>query len=154
MTSARATKTDVGLLQVKIDTGGHSFLMDEPMDVGGLDSGPNPFDLLCAAIAACTLMTLKLYATRKGWVLNGLKVQASYHEGSAEKRARIDRIVSLGDATEEQREGLLRIAQRCPVHLLLERGADLTVVISEEELPQPVADRAHAREMELRCLEF
>jgi putative redox protein len=154
MTSARATKTDVGLLQVNVDTGSHSFLVDEPVDVGGLDSGPNPFDLLCAAIASCTLMTLRLYATRKGWILDDLKVQATYQAGSASKRARFDRIIDPGNATEEQREALLNIAQRCPVHLLLERGADLTVVVSEAELPQPVADRAHAREMELSCLEF
>ncbi|MBC9034347.1 OsmC family protein [Sphingomonas sp. JC676] len=129
--TAVAEATGEGLYQVRVRTGGHSFLMDEPIDYGGLATGPNPFDLLRAALGACTLMTMKLYAQRKGWTLDRLRVHVTHSKGSAGARDRFDRVIELGDVTEEQREGLLRIAQRCPVHLLLDRGADVTVSLAD-----------------------
>jgi putative redox protein len=134
MSYASAIGTGVGQFQVRLQSRGHSFLMDEPVEVGGLDSGPNPFDMLCAAMASCTLMTMKLYADRKGWTVDGLSVQVSHHRGSAAARDSFECALGLGNATDEQREALLRIAQRCPVHLLIERGADSpTVVASTQE---------------------
>ena len=127
MSSILAEETGAGTFQVRIDTGGHSFLMDEPEEYGGLGTGPSPFDLLCAALGACTLMTMKLYAKRKNWPLDQLNVRVSHQKGVAGERDRFDRIIELGNVTDEQREGLLKIAERCPVDLLLERGADVTV---------------------------
>lgn len=130
MSSASAEKTAQGRFQVRVQTGQHNFFMDEPAAAGGLDSGPNPFDLLCAAVAGCTLMTLKLYADRKGWILDGLRVRVTHHKGANGAQDRFERVLELGKVTDEQRDNLLRIAERCPVHLLLERGAqvDTTVV--------------------------
>ena len=80
--SVLAKSTGEGKFQVRVDTGEHSFLMDEPVDFGGLSSGPSPFDMLGAALGACTLMTMKLYAERKGWVLDGLSVRVTHRKGS------------------------------------------------------------------------
>jgi putative redox protein len=153
MNSVLAKETGTGTFQVCIDTGDHSFLMDEPADYGGLGTGPSPFDLLCAALAACTLMTMKLYAKRKGWTLDRLSVRVTHEKGSADKRDRFDRVVELGDVTDEQREGLLKIAQRCPVDLLLERGADVTVSVAAAELPAARPDCLHAQEIDELCSE-
>ena len=153
MNSILAEETGTGVFQVRIDTGNHSFLMDEPEEYGGLGSGPSPFDLLCAALAACTLMTMKLYAKRKGWTLDRLAVRVTHEKGSADKRDRFDRLLELRNVTDEQREGLLEIAQRCPVHLLLERGADVTVTMTETALSAPHADCMHAQEIDELCRE-
>src|SRR6476661_9379993 len=151
MNSILAEETGTGTFQVRIDTGDHSFLMDEPVGYGGLGSGPSPFDLLCAALAACTLMTMKLYAKRKGWTLDTLGVRVSHHKGNAGQRDRFDRIIELGNITPEQRDGLLNIAQRCPVDRLLERGADVTVATTETPLFAPHADCMHAQEIDELC---
>ena len=153
MNSVLAKETGTGTFQVRIDTGDHSFLMDEPADYGGLGTGPSPFDLLCAALAACTLMTMKLYAKRKGWTLDRLNVRVTHEKGSADNRDRFDRVVELGNVTDEQREGLLKIAQRCPVDLLLERGADVTVSVAAAELPAAKPDCLHAQEIDELCSE-
>jgi putative redox protein len=153
MNGILAEATGTGQFQVRIDTGDHSFLMDEPMDFGGLGSGPSPFDLLCAALSACTLMTMNLYAERKGWEIHGLNVRTSHQKGSADQRDRFDRIIDMGNATEEQRVALLKIAQRCPVDLLLERGADVTATIAVGELPGAVPDTMHAQEVDELCRE-
>jgi len=153
MNSILAEETGAGAFQVRIDTGDHSFLMDEPLDYGGLGSGPSPFDLLCAALAACTLMTMKLYAKRKGWELDRLNVRVSHQKGNAEQRDRFDRVIELGDVTDEQRDGLLKIAQRCPVDLLLERGADVSVTIADAQLSAAEPDCMHAQEIDELCSE-
>ena len=139
MSNASAKATGAGLFQVRVQTGPHSLLMDEPGAVGGLDSGPNPFDMLCAAVASCTLMTVKLYAQRKGWALDGLGVRVVHHKGSAGARDRFESALELGNATDEQGEALLKIAQRCPVHLMMESGADAPTIIAptQQDLSGP-----------------
>src|SRR5258708_5979000 len=116
-----AEKTGDGAFQVRIRTAEHDFLMDEPTAFGGLSSGPTPFETLCAALGACTVMTMQLYAARKGWTLDGLKVRVTHRKGSPEARDSFQREIQLRNVTDEQRERLLSIAQRCPVHLLLDR---------------------------------
>jgi putative redox protein len=153
MNGVLAETTGAGAFQVRIDTGDHSFLMDEPVDYGGLGSGPSPFDLLCAALSSCTLMTMMLYARRKGWEIDGLNVRTSHQKGSADQRDRFDRVIESGNATEEQREGLLKIAQRCPVDLLFERGADVTATFATGALPGAVPDSLHAQEVDELCRE-
>lgn len=153
MSSILAEGTGAGTFQTRIDTGDHSFVMDEPADYGGLGSGPSPFDLLCAALGACTLMTLKLYAKRKGWTLDDLSVRVTHQKGNADQRDRFDRVVELGTVTSEQRDSLLKIAQRCPVDLLLERGADVTITMTEAVLPAPHPDCMHAQEIDELCRE-
>src|SRR4051812_36191644 len=127
-------ETGGGAFQVRIHTGEHSFLMDEPVEFGGLSSGPSPFDMLGAALGGCTLMTLKLYAQRKGWTLERLSVRVTHRKGSPDARDVFDREIQLSGVTIEQREKLLQIAQRCPVHLMLDRGADVSTSVTEAEL--------------------
>ena len=149
--SVVAEATGGGRFQLRIDTGDHELLVDEPVSFGGLSTGPNPFDLLEAALAGCTLMTLRLYAERKGWPLDGIRVRVTHRKGVAGERDRFERELELGDATDEQRERLLEIAEKCPVHLLLERGADVSAAVAHDELPPAVANGLHAAEMEEAC---
>jgi putative redox protein len=115
-------------LAQKIQAGRHSLTSDEPVPSGGTDSGPDPYSLLLAALGACTSMTLRLYADRKQWPLEGITVRLSQQRIHARDCAdcetkddtRIDRIsreIALtGPLTEQQRQRLLEIANRCPVH--------------------------------------
>ena len=108
----------------------HYWLADEPRSVGGDNAGPDPYEHLLAALGACTAMTLRMYADHKSLPLENVKVELKhsrdYHkdcEGCDEQPARIeiiDRVVSLtGDLTAAQRDRLLQIADRCPVHRTL-----------------------------------
>ena len=146
-----AKATGAGKFQVRIETGEHSFLMDEPVDYGGLSSGPCPFDMLGAALGACTLMTMRLYAERKGWVVDGLSVRVAHRKVSPEARDQFERTIHFEEATEEQRAKLLAIAERCPVHLLLERGADVTTSVAEAELPGAEGGGLHERVIDELC---
>ena len=116
-------------LTTEIKAGVHSLLADEPTEVGGLDLGPTPYDLLTAALGACTAMTLRLYADRKKWPLTNVLVHLNHdkvHELDSEnpnKNLLLDHIwreIELeGDLTEVQRVRLLEIAEKCPVHKTL-----------------------------------
>ncbi|MGD8316223.1 MAG: bifunctional alpha/beta hydrolase/OsmC family protein [Myxococcales bacterium] len=117
------------LLQ-RIEARGHVFSSDEPSDKGGADLGPNPYDLLLASLGACTSMTLKMYADRKRWPLQSVRVTLRHGRVHAEDCRDcektsgmievIDKELELeGDLSEEQRERLLEISSRCPVHRTL-----------------------------------
>ena len=120
----------LGNLRQEIDAGSHTLYADEPVDAGGDNSGPNPYELLLAALGACTSMTLLLYARRKGWPLEDVEVRLSHRRDYArdcaeceDKPAKIDvierRITLRGDLDDGQRARLLEIAQKCPVHRTL-----------------------------------
>lgn len=111
----------------EILAGKHSFIADEPTSVGGDDLGPSPYDLLVSALGACTAMTMKMYAERKGWNLQEVRVHLEhshvYVEDQSkvgEKGAKIDQIERViemeGSLDESQRKRLMEIADRCPVH--------------------------------------
>jgi len=120
----------------EITVGSHRLLADEPVSAGGTDRGPGPYDLLTAALGACTSMTVSLYARRKRWPLEHVTVtlrHAKIHAADCEtcetKEGRVDRIeleVELhGALSEEQRARLLEIATKCPVHKTLTSEVDI-----------------------------
>jgi uncharacterized OsmC-like protein len=123
-------ETGHGVFQQEIISGRHHLIADEPKDAGGLGSGPGPYDLLLAALGACTSMTLRLYADLKKIPLARTQVRLRHHRIYAKDCAecetkegmldRIDRVITLeGDLTAEQRARLMEIADKCPVHRTL-----------------------------------
>ena len=118
-------------LAQRIQAGRHALTADEPVPSGGSDTGADPYALLLAALGACTSMTLRMYADRKQWPLEGITVRLSQGKIHARDCAdcdtkddtKIDRInreiVLTGPLTDEQRKRLLEIANRCPVHRTL-----------------------------------
>jgi putative redox protein len=145
-------ETGGGLLQVEARTASGALLIDEPVSVGGLGSGPNPYDLMSAALGACTTMTLRLYAERKGWPLTRIQVAVRHHRASLEARDLFERTVSLeGPLDETQRAQLLAIAERCPVHRTLDRGSDVKTTITAAPVtgePSSAVPPEHMRDME------
>jgi putative redox protein len=136
MEGVEVRETGAGRFQLEVRAGGAAFLVDEPASVGGLGSGPNPYDLLGSALGACTAMTVRLYAERKAWPLKSVVVRVLHGRSGLEGKDRFAREMVLeGELTPDQRRRLLEIANRCPVHLTLERGSDVVTVLAEEPLP-------------------
>ncbi|MFN3524158.1 MAG: OsmC family protein [Phenylobacterium sp.] len=107
---------------------------DEPEDVGGLGEGFDPYELLLAGLAACTSMTIRLYARHKGWPLEHVEVVAHHAERLAEGAAQdvFTREIRLdGDLSEEERQRLFAIAEKCPVSRTLAKGVEIRSTLSE-----------------------
>jgi uncharacterized OsmC-like protein/pimeloyl-ACP methyl ester carboxylesterase len=132
-------ETRNGRFQQEITVGRHRLVADEPVEVGGLDSGLGPYDLVLAGLGACTSMTLRLYAERKALSLDRVTVRLAHSrihavdcENCETKEGmldRIDRSITLaGDLDEEQRKRLLEIADKCPVHHMLTSEIDIRTV--------------------------
>jgi putative redox protein len=122
--------TAAGFAQ-QIAIGQHRLTADEPLSVGGTDTGPNPYDLLLAALGSCTSMTVAMYARRKRWPLESVTVRLSHSKvhtvdcAEAETKAgmldHVHRDVAFsGPLSDEQRARLLDIASKCPVHRTLD----------------------------------
>lgn len=148
-------ETGLGRFQVEARIGSTAFLIDEPVAAGGLGSGPNPYDLLSAALGSCTAMTIRLYAQRKAWPLSHVRVRAAHHRGALTARDAFNLDIALeGDLDETQRARLMEIAQHCPVHLTLARGADVAARLAppEARLDSGAQTRgAHMRNMVEAC---
>jgi putative redox protein len=149
-------ETNTGKFQVKVRAGSSTFLVDEPAAVGGLDSGPNPYDLLGAAVGSCSLMTMRLYANRKQWPLERIRVKVTHHRDGLAGRDRFVREIQLiGALTEDQRQRIIAISKRCPVHLTIERGSDIeTVLLTNTEVNDTIIERCeHMTDMSEACNE-
>ena len=129
MAHARASIGEVRYA-VRIDADGHLITADEPKANGGANAGPSPYDLLLAALAACTAITLRMYADRKQWNLKAAHVELQYLR--KDKEQRIKRKLRLeGALDDDQRARLADIAERTPVTLTLKHG----LPIDTEMLP-------------------
>jgi putative redox protein len=114
---------------VAITAGHHQLNADEGPALGGKDTGPAPFDILCSALAACTAITLRMYAERKAWPLRGVQVDVRFSRTG--KEGAIARVLSFdGELTQEQRAQLADIAERTPVTLTLKNGIAITTTVA------------------------
>jgi putative redox protein len=123
-------RRDNGRFRHELEIRDHRLVADEPEDNGGEDTGPSPQELLAASLASCTAITMEMYATRKGWQIGEVVVDVDYEpaqRGSPTKFAMSVRLPK--ELPEEQRERLLQIAAKCPVHRTLEGE-----VMFEEEI--------------------
>lgn len=128
-------------LQTEIMANGHFLLADEPEDLGGTNLGGTPYDLLVSGLGACTAMTIRMYANHKKWPLEEVKVHLTREKrhaedanglGEKDKLEFIDRYVELtGDLTDEQRQRILEIADKCPVHKTLTNGLKVNTTLKE-----------------------
>jgi putative redox protein len=118
----RATSRRVdGRLEQRVEIRGHSLTADEPRDHGGEDSGPSPQELLAASLASCTAITMEMYAQRKGWEVGDVAVNVSYEPAQRGSPTRFRMKVEFPkELPEEQRERLMQIGAKCPVHRALE----------------------------------
>lgn len=125
--------------RTEIETRTHRLAADEPLDAGGADAGPTPYELLLGALAACTAMTLRMYADRKGWPLESvvvrlrpIRVHATDCVDCETKEVgtnRLEREIDMiGALSGEQRKRMLYIADRCPVKQSVERGIRIEAV--------------------------
>jgi putative redox protein len=105
----------------------HRLISDESEDSGGRDQGPSPTELLAGSLASCTAITIEMYADRKEWDLGDVEVAAEFTRGTADTppKARVDIRIPV-ELTDEQREKILKIAHKCPVHRAL-LGSDVEI---------------------------
>lgn len=146
---AVVAETTQGPFLNHVVVGAHQFLADEPESIGGFDAGPAPYDLLSSALGACTSMTLRMYATRKGLPLDRVSVEVQHGkvhaddcvecaEGRTGMIDRFERVVHLqGDLTDEQRASLLAIADKCPVHRTLEASSVIATRLGGSAVAAP-----------------
>ena len=129
-------ETGLGKYQVEARVGDAAILIDEPVSAGGLGSGPNPYNLLSAALGACTTMTIRLYAERKGWPLTDVHTAVRHSRARLQARDTFELDIALDGALDDtQRARLMEIADHCPVHLTLARGSDVRAALLPGSAP-------------------
>jgi putative redox protein len=153
MAEAKLTTVDVeesltGRYMNSLRVGRHAWTADEPAAVGGNDAGPGPYELLLMALGACTSMTVRMYAERKQLPLKRVRVRLSHRKIHAQdcadcatKEGMLDEItreiVLDGELTEEQRQKLLEIANKCPVHRTLTSEIKVRSKLAPSWAPRP-----------------
>jgi putative redox protein len=114
-------RRDGGKLKQQVEIRDHRITADEPRDEGGEDAGPSPQELLAASLASCTAITMEMYANRKGWDIGEVVVDVDYEPAQRGSPTRFTMDVQLPkELPEAQREKLMQIAAKCPVHRTLE----------------------------------
>jgi putative redox protein len=117
----KATANRSGTLRQAIRIRDHNLTIDEPTDKGGADTGPSPQELLAASLAACTAITMEMYANRKGWDVGDVEVACDYTPAERGCPTRFNLVMRFPDTlNDEQVERLRVIAAKCPVHRTLE----------------------------------
>jgi putative redox protein len=136
-TQAKVADTQASPLAVSIEVSGHRLVGDEPASEGGAGLGPSPYDLLTAALGACTAMTVRWYALKMGWPLEHVSVEVEHDKrmqaGHAEMIDAFRKYVAITgpELTAEQKQKLFEVAAKCPVH------RTLTGMISIETVDEP-----------------
>jgi putative redox protein len=120
----------------RISMRGHLITGDETIENGGKDKGPTPTELVLSGLASCTTATLKMYADRKKWPLERVNVEMGIHIERNADGSQVSHIMRIlhfeGDLTEEQKERLIQIAEKCPVHRLLTNEIQIKTGINIE----------------------
>jgi putative redox protein len=114
----------------KLSMRGHLLVADEPQDNGGKDTGPTPTELILSGLAACTASTLRMYADRKDWEVERIDLELSIRIEKTENGqiSHIETIIDItGNITAEQKERMLEIAGKCPIHKLLSNPVDIVI---------------------------
>lgn len=125
--AAVVEETGLGGFHSWASAGEHAFIVDEPEDVGGLDGGPHPYQILCAALAACTTMTLRMYANRKGHELGRIRTSVTHERGEGPDGPRdvFKRVISVEGGAGDLTDKLVEIAGKCPAHRTLKRASHI-----------------------------
>ncbi len=147
------SETGKGNYQVEAKVGDASFLIDEPVEFGGLGSGPNPYNLIASALGACTTMTIRLYANRKGWPLSHVQTAVRHSRAGLNARDLFELDILLeGTLDDVQRARLMEIAEKCPVHLTLARGSEVSAkMVAPVAVPAPQTSGGHVECMVEAC---
>jgi len=112
----------------KLSMRGHLLVADEPVDNGGKDAGPTPTELILSGLAACTAATLRMYVDKKDWDIERIDLELSIHieKTDSGQISHIETIIDItGNVTAEQKERILEIARKCPIHKLLSNPIDI-----------------------------
>jgi putative redox protein len=121
MESMKATSTRAGTFKQTVKIREHVLSADEPADLGGADAGPTPQELLAASLAACTAITMEMYAQRKGWDVSGMEVSAEYTPAERGCPTKFELALRMPPQLDEEKIERLRvIAAKCPVHRTLD----------------------------------
>lgn len=125
-----------GIYTQDVNAGPHHFYADGPESYGSADLGPTPYDLLCAALGACTSITLRMYAERKGWAVKHISVtvtHAKLKQQDGGVRDQFTRSLNIkGTLDDDQRERMVQISNKCPVHKTLHGGCEVITKLSAD----------------------
>ncbi|PZR12311.1 MAG: osmotically inducible protein C [Archangium gephyra] len=114
-----------------LKAGAHTLTADEPVKHGGTDTGPAPYQLLLAGLAACTAITLRMVAEKKQWNVGTIHVDLEFHKDSAEHTGRITRVVSFSEKlSDEAHARMVAVVEKTPVTLTLKAGTPITTTFS------------------------
>ncbi|TDE52639.1 OsmC family protein [Flavobacterium sp. GT3P67] len=123
--------TGTELYKTEIKSANHTIISDEPESSGGKDLGFEPKELLASSLAACTSITIRMYANRKGWDLTDVKVEITFDTDPAENKFKIIRNIQFfGDLDNDQKARLLNIADKCPIHKILTNPIEITTELN------------------------
>jgi putative redox protein len=145
-TKVTVRETGDGKFTQEVSASNHIFIADEPTEMGGLDTGPAPYDLLLSALGTCTSMTIRMYANQKKWPLEGVTVELTHEKVTGPdnvKRDVITREIALeGPLDDVQRQRLLEIANKCPIHKTLESKPDIVSHLAPATPKTPAVPKA------------